>query len=98
MGGIYNSSGWGAYYMNQHLFLKRAVVIPGAQYPDFGCNFEVFTNADFLELETLGPMVELRPGEAVEHVEHWWLFGNVPGGENDAWIDAAVLPLVKQTD
>jgi hypothetical protein len=98
MGGIYNSSGWGAYYMNQHLFLKRAVVIPGAQYPDFGCNFEVFTNADFLELETLGPMVELRPGEAVEHVEHWWLFGNVPGGENDAWIDAAVVPLVKQTD
>ncbi len=97
MGGISNSSGWGAYYRNEHLFLKRAVVIHGAQYPDFGCNFEVFTNADFLELETLGPMIELQPGEAVEHVEHWWLFGNVPGGENDAWIDAAVVPLVKKT-
>jgi len=26
------------------------------------------------------------------------LFGNVPGGDNDAWIDAAVLPRLKQTD
>jgi hypothetical protein len=97
MGGIYNSSGWGAYYRNEHLFLKRAAVIGGAQYPDFGCNFEVFTNPDFLELETLGPVVELQPGDAVEHVEHWWLFANVPSGENDAWIDRAVVPLVKQT-
>jgi hypothetical protein len=49
-------------------------------------------------LETLGPMVELQTGETVEHVEDWWLFSNVPGGEDDAWIDAAVVPLVKQTD
>ena len=37
----------------------------GAKYPDFGCNFEVFANPDFLELETLGPMVELQR-------EKWW--------------------------
>jgi hypothetical protein len=42
-------------------------------------------------------MVELRPGETVEHVERWWLFANVPGAEDDAWIDSQVLPLVKQT-
>jgi hypothetical protein len=97
MGGIYNPSGWGACFCDGYLFIKRADVIGGAQYPDFGCNFEVFTNPDFLELETLGPMVELRPGETVEHVERWWLFANVPGGEDDAWIDSQVLPLVKQT-
>ena len=27
-------------------------------YPDFGCSFETFTNADFLEMETLGPMTK----------------------------------------
>lgn len=97
MGGIYNSSGWGAYYRNQHLFVKRAAVVEGAQYPDFGCNFEVFTNPDFLELETLGPMVELKPGETAEHVEHWWLFSNVPGGENDDWIEMEIVPRVKQS-
>ncbi len=97
MGGIYNSAGWGAYFRQGYLFVKRAAVITGARYPDFGCNFEVFTNPDFIELETLGPLVELRPGEVVEHVEHWWLFADVPSGENDAWIDAAVVPRVQQT-
>ncbi|MGA8149699.1 MAG: hypothetical protein WB952_01885 [Terriglobales bacterium] len=97
MGGIFNSAGWGAYFREGHLFVKRAAIIPGGQYPDFGCNFEVFTNPDFIELETLGPLVELQPGETAEHVEHWWLFTGVPGGEDDAWIDSAVVPLVKQT-
>ena len=97
MGGIYNSSGWGAYFRQGYLFVKRAAVIDGARYPDFGCNFEVFTNPEFIELETLGPQVELRAGEVVEHVEHWWLFADVPGGENDVWIDAAVIPRVQQT-
>jgi hypothetical protein len=94
MGGVYNSAGWAAYFKQGWLFVKRAVVISGARYPDFGCNFEVFTNPEFLELETLGPLVELQPGEDVEHGEQWWLFDNVPSGDNDAWIDSAVLPLV----
>ena len=97
MGGIYNSAGWRAYFKQGYLFVKRAAVMSGVRYPDFGCNFEVFTNPDFLELETLGPLVELHPGEVAEHVEHWWLFADVPSGENDEWIDAAVLPLAMRT-
>jgi hypothetical protein len=97
MGGIYNPAGWGAYFRRGHLFVKRAAVIRGAQYPDFGCNFEVFTNPDFIELETLGPLLELRPGGVVEHEEHWWLFAGLPEGDNDAWIDAMVVPRVHQT-
>jgi len=97
MGGIFNSAGWGAYYRNGSLFIKRTDVISGAQYPDFGCNFEVFTNPEFIELETLGALVELHPGETVEHTEKWWLFADVPGGENDDWIESAVVPFVKQT-
>jgi hypothetical protein len=97
MGGIYNCAGWGAYFRDGYLFVKRAAVIGDGRYPDFGCNFEVFTNPDFLELETLGPVVELRPGETAEHAERWWLFGGVPGGENDTWIDSAVIPRVEQT-
>jgi hypothetical protein len=97
MGGIYNAAGWGAYFREGDLFVKHAAVINGARYPDFGCNFEVFTNPEFLELETLGPLVELQPGEVVEHVEHWSLFADVPRGENEAWIDSTVIPLVCQT-
>ena len=97
MAGIYNSSGWGACFCDGSLFIKRADVISAPEYPDFGSNFEVFTNPDFLELETLGPMIDLRPGEVAEHVERWWLFANVQSGEDDAWIDSQVLPFVKQT-
>ena len=48
MGGLYNSAGWGAYFKQSYLFVKRAAVISGARYPDFGCNFEVFDNPDSL--------------------------------------------------
>jgi hypothetical protein len=97
MGGIYNTAGWGAYFRNGYLFVKRAAVIAGAQYPDYGCNFEVFTNPEFIELETLGPLIDLKPDQMVQHVEHWWLFDGVPPGKDDAWIDSAIVPLVNQT-
>jgi hypothetical protein len=62
----------------------------GARYPDGGCNFELFTNPEFLELETLGPLVELKPGEMAEHVERWWLFEGVSDGNGDKWAREAV--------
>ena len=93
MTGVYNPAGWCAYFLNGTLFLKGAPVTHGAVYPDFGCNFEIFTNPDFLELESLGPMVGLGPGESMSHTERWALFGNVPGGDDDSWIRSAILPL-----
>ena len=93
MTGLYNPAGWGAYFLNGTVFFKSAAVIAGAAYPDFGCNFEIFTNPEFLELETLGPQVELRPEESVRHIETWTLFQNVPNGKDDAWIREAVAPL-----
>jgi hypothetical protein len=98
MSGIHNPAGWGAYFRNGYLFLKRTPTIHGAQYPDFGCNFEVFTNAEFLELETLGPILELRPGKTAAHVETWWLFDEVTQGEGDAWAESVIVPLVESTE
>jgi hypothetical protein len=97
MGGIFNPAGWGAYFREGHLFVKRVSVFEGARYPDHGCNFELYSDPDFLELETLGPLVELLPGKWVTHDEEWWLWRmggqrDVPMGEEDEWIDAAILP------
>ncbi len=39
------------------------------EYPDGGCAVEIYTNPDplpYVELETLGPLVELRVGESAE--------------------------------
>lgn len=93
MTGIFNPAGWGAYYSQSTLFVKRATPLTGARYPDFGCNFEIFTNPDFLELETLAPLGELRPCETASHTETWGLFRDVPEGMTDDWIRSTVAPL-----
>ena len=77
--------------------MKTFKPVAGARYPDLGCTVETFTNADMLEVETLGPLTTLQPGESLEHVETWHLFRNVPLPGTDADIDANVLPLVKQS-
>lgn len=92
MGGIFNSAGWGAHFRQGTLFVKRAAVIAGAKYPDGGCNSELFTCPEFLEVETLGPLVTLKPGETAEHVERWRLFANVPGGDGEDWIRREIAP------
>lgn len=95
MTGIFNPLGWGACFSADLLFVKRAPVIHGATYPDFGCNFELFTNRDFLELETLGPLVRLAPGQSTTHSESWELFRDVPPGQDEQWIRSTILPLAQ---
>jgi hypothetical protein len=96
MTGIFNPAGWGAYFVEGTVFVKRAQVVPGAPYPDFGCNFEIFTNPEFLELESLGPKVQLAPGESTIHQEVWTLFQNVPDGEDEQWVRSAVAHLAAE--
>jgi hypothetical protein len=95
--GLYDSQGWGAYFRKGHLFVKRAEVERAATYPDYGCNFETYTEPGFLELESLGPLRKLHAGEMAVHVEDWWLFEGVPAGEGDDWVEEAIVPRVKQT-
>ncbi|HET8549378.1 MAG TPA: hypothetical protein VFL57_15300 [Bryobacteraceae bacterium] len=83
--GHFNSNTWGAYLLGTDLFLKRCKGEPGKRYPDMGASFETFTNADFLELETLGPLATPKAGTTVEHVESWSLHRNV---KVPAWTDA----------
>jgi hypothetical protein len=94
--GTYNRHTWGAYLLNGEMFVKRyeAVADPSA-YPDFGCTFETFTNADILELETLGPLTTLAPGQAVSHTERWTAHRDVKLTDwTDEELDEVVLPLV----
>src|SRR5271165_516064 len=95
MTGIFNPFEWGAYFRRGHLFVKKANVEKDAKYPDFGCNFEIYTDEHSLELETLGPLRKLGPGETAEHVEHWWLFRDIPAGDTENWMDSAILPIVQ---
>ncbi len=91
--GLFNADTWAAYLLGSDLFLKRLKADPARNYPDFGCSFETFTNADFLEMESLGPLAKIEPGGAVEHLERWALRKNVRiAAFTDAELDKVLLP------
>jgi hypothetical protein len=75
--GHFNPQTWGAYLMGTELFVKKSKGISGLPYPDMGCSFEIFTRNDMLELETLGPLQTVAPGQQVEHIEHWSLHSDI---------------------
>lgn len=81
--GYFNSRGWIAYARQGVLFRKRFPVYGGRAHPDMECNAELYCNDRFVELETLGPLVRLEPGQTASHVEQWEL---------------EVLPLLRSDD
>ena len=93
--GLFHPSTWGAYLRAGTLFIKRYQADPDKRYPDFHCSFETFTNADVLELETLGPLSSIKQSDGVEHIEHWTLSNGVNFTEfTDENLDSMLLPLL----
>jgi len=84
--GFPNPRGWLAYWLNGILFVKHARYDENAQYYDFGSSSECYCNNQFLELETLGPMVTLQSAESTTHIEMWDVYKNIdrPQNENEA--------------
>jgi hypothetical protein len=48
-----------------------------------------------LEVESLGPLVTLKPEESTTHQEDWFLFRNIHIGQTDEEIEAAFKPLLE---
>ena len=81
--GVMNKQGWLAYSWKDLLFVKEFEYLAGANYPDYGSNCETYTAGDFMEIESLGPMQVLQPGEAATHRERWHLFGDIDLPKNE---------------
>lgn len=91
--GMAHREGWVGYQRKGMLFVKRFGYDPDAEYPDGGCNFDTFSNEEFLELESVGGLTTLAPGECVRHTERWELYDGVPPCRNDAEVERHVRPL-----
>lgn len=89
------TDGWVGYVRDGHLFVKTFAHRPQAAYPDLNANVELFACDFMLEVETLGPLARLRPGEVVTHVEDWHLFSGVPNPKDDADVRQHVWPRVE---
>jgi hypothetical protein len=96
--GLWNKKTWEAYLLGSDLFTKSTPALAGPEaYPDMGCSLETFTGADFLEMETLGPLESVAPGQTIGHTEHWTLHKNVHLTEwTDEELDRVVAPKIGQ--
>lgn len=79
---------WAACVVDGVGFVTEFAYDEDATYPDRGSAVEVFTDESVLELETLGPMRELAPGESAVHTETWRLVESVAGDSAAALRDS----------
>ena len=72
--GYFNPHGWIGYWVENVLFVKLIDAHEDVRYPDHGCNVESYCNDEFIELESLGELRMVAPGQTVRHNEIWELY------------------------
>lgn len=89
--GLPNEKGWAAYFNRGDAFIKKFKYIENEIYPDNGCSYETFTIYGMTEMESLSPLVKLKPDTFVMHEEEWELFQNINFmGENEGEITSII--------
>ena len=100
--GVDTAQAWAAYARDDSLYVKRFKHEPGASYADGGATVEIYSSAEFIEVENLSPLTELKPGESIVYPEEWSLFTGAPVASDEAgalhdlepWL--AKAPAVKE--
>ncbi len=94
--GILNKQGWTASLLDDMMMVKHFEFIPDAVYPDYGSNNEVYVNEHLLEIESLGPLTRIMPGESAGHTEDWYIttLKSQPGIDTDSSVDHYILPVI----
>jgi hypothetical protein len=71
--GCLNVSGRVSYEVDDLRFVKTYDPALGRVHTDLGCNLQIYVDGGTIELESLGPLTTLAPGEAVDWDEVWEL-------------------------
>lgn len=69
--GLFSHSGKAILRHKGQQFILTFEADPAKQFPDGGCNFELYTDSNIFELEALGPVQTLLPGQSASHWERW---------------------------
>jgi hypothetical protein len=70
------SDGSSMAWLGQNCVVRIDTDIRPGEYPDGGCVTEVYTNPDplqYVELETLGPLTTMNPGDRIEQTTAYTL-------------------------
>ncbi len=71
--GCFNTTGRVAYELDGVRFTKTYAPAAGLPHADLGVNLEIYVDGRTVELESLGPLVKLHPGERTSWTEDWEL-------------------------
>lgn len=71
--GFNNPLGRAGYLNGKDLFINEFEYLENGCYPDRGSAFETYSDENFIEVESLGEIKVVLPGETVEHREVWTL-------------------------
>ena len=91
-----NTENWGAYLYSGYLFVKLYSLERNAEYPDFNSSFAVYTDNDMVELETMGPLKLVNPGEYTEHTDEWYLRRDIPFPADEKAIEETIAKQVAE--
>ncbi len=81
--GTTNDEGYVCYFNDDNLFIKFFDKIDWSEkYPDNNVNYETYACKELTELETLGKLTCLKPGETSSHTEKWQLIPDVKRPDN----------------
>lgn len=69
--GLYSYPGKAIFRNKGQKFELTFCAEPFEQYPDNGCNFELYMCKRFMELESLGEKKTILPGQCAGHTETW---------------------------
>jgi len=88
--GINNEEGYAMYFIDGDLFVLSYDTVVEGNYPDGGMSYETYTKGPMLEMETLGELKTLAPGEGTELVETWEMFDSIPLPKNEKELSALI--------
>lgn len=71
--GYENEAGWIAYFNHDQCFVKKFGHIRGATYPDQNSSYQTYTSSWGIELESLSPLYQVKPGKTITHEEEWYV-------------------------
>jgi hypothetical protein len=71
--GLFDDEGWVAYARGDTALVRRFTPAAGEPHTDLGCNVETYSDTGIFELEVLGALRTLAPGETALLEERWEL-------------------------
>jgi hypothetical protein len=81
--GCLSATGTAGYLLDGLLVVLRFDPARGSIHADLGCNLEVYCDDRTIELESLGPLATLAPGQSAIHDERWEIREVGPGMDVD---------------